>query len=207
MVEEIDIWGQQRLYGAKHAQIATPCSKGGSNLYEKMSKMVFTLMRIIVIEGWWGWSLLLITLKNIYLNMFIISAIWLFDVTFWARNKKQTNCGNSAFLMIREINNFNDLQPQIEKKSEMNYTIWTQLSVTTYYIFNSNNRPFYSCYDGIFYKFDNLLHTVSITFKFHYVFDLSYQGQSKLLWEFIQKYFFEINSDTSSTALSTLKES
>jgi len=49
-------------------------------------------------------------------------------------------------------------------------------------------------FDSIKYKVFSILHAIDVTFKLFHLFNLEYPPQSVLVWLFIQKFFFSINT-------------
>ena len=51
---------------------------------------------------------------------------------------------------------------------------------------------FYVFYDNIIYIFDSILEAYECAFQVHFVFNLTYQAQALLFWQFIQYYFYDL---------------
>ena len=110
---------------------------------------------------------------------------------------------------VLHVKAYNDYKILLEKRREK------------YYQFNITCQPikiivgetidqlseFYSVYGDISYKYKSFLEAVSTTFKIHYVLNLEYQLESKLVWQFIQQYFFKITDNYTSTSLSSFLSS
>jgi hypothetical protein len=62
----------------------------------------------------------------------------------------------------------------------------------------------YVIYDGIYYKFNNLVDAVDLCFKLIWVFNLSYQKESSLVWHFIQDFFYGIKYGKKSPKINIL---
>lgn len=112
---------------------------------------------------------------------------------------------DSQASLIRKIKSVNDIQLEVQlwKEKYLEYRISCQPFV---FMLEGNNEQttYYCTYDNIIYKFVNLKTAITCAFKIHYVFNLEYQIECKTVWQFLQLYFFEINLDIGSTALSTL---
>lgn len=60
--------------------------------------------------------------------------------------------------------------------------------------------------DAIIYRLDNLVKALDVAFKIQFVLNIEYSKECKLVWLFIQKYFYNIhlNSDKKSTSVLSL---
>lgn len=67
-------------------------------------------------------------------------------------------------------------------------------------------REYYVYYGNVSYKFENILSSVDAAFKIYNVLNLDYPRHCKLIWHFIQEYFFEIKipSDERSNGLTEI---
>lgn len=92
------------------------------------------------------------------------------------------------------------LELNARKTLHIEYKMTTQPLI----FFVESTMNFYTVFEDIVYKFDDLIHAISTAFKIHYVFNLQYQSECCLVWKFIQIYLFEIEGPTNSTSLSTL---
>lgn len=72
-----------------------------------------------------------------------------------------------------------------------------------------NLKKFYVVVDNLTFTFDNFVKALDICFKCHTVFNLNFAYESRFLWTFIQKYFYEIdlqNDCVSSDIISLLSD-
>lgn len=54
-------------------------------------------------------------------------------------------------------------------------------------------------FDGIKYKFFNILNAIDICFKIFHLFNLKYPLQCEAVWQFIQQHFYKIKNSKEST--------
>lgn len=98
----------------------------------------------------------------------------------------------SMILVAKSMDDLRHLQNQHQQK-------YNEFGLSRQPIVVVIGRVYYVAYESILYKFDRVLNAMSTAFKLHHVFNLKYQAQSILVWEFIQTYFFEINIDRMSS--------
>lgn len=100
---------------------------------------------------------------------------------------------DSQRAFIRKIETANDWALQIKNIKDTYAAHNTTLQP---FILNINNSKFCCVYENIIYTFDDILQALAVSFKLHFVFNLQYQIECKLIWELIQIYFFDIPIDT-----------
>lgn len=108
-------------------------------------------------------------------------------------NILKTTINDSINSMVIQINTQSELQPKIEeiknKFRSLDLTFQPSLLII------GELEQICVIYDEIYYKTDSILSALDICFKLFFVLNLKYSPQSAQVWQFIQKYFFEISVD------------
>lgn len=109
---------------------------------------------------------------------------------------------NSQESFLKPISSVSDIQLELNARKALHAEFKLSTQPLIFVVESSNN--YFTVYEDIVYKFDNIIHAISSAFKIHYVFNLQYQPECNLVWKLIQIHLFEIITPTNSTALSTL---
>lgn len=114
--------------------------------------------------------------------------------------------GRDSFLL--HVSTLNDLYVQIQNRIDHCFSSKQKLqplicAIGSDYV---SCNEFYVYYFGTYYKFNNIVRAVDVCFKIFHVFNLNYPHQCELVWTFIQKVIFQIdtNSDVKCSSLACL---
>jgi len=101
---------------------------------------------------------------------------------------------SSAVLHVTEINNIQNLNETLNKKSvESNSPFQPFIIVVGVDIFNL--VEFYVSFGKFFYKFNSFIIALDICFKIYQVFGIKYPNESHKVWSFLQYFFYNMKTE------------
>lgn len=112
------------------------------------------------------------------------------------RNKIKATIGDSQQGFIFRSNSIHSLHDSI-KQLRTSY-FYSDLTVQPFPIVIGNDNltlhAFYLYFENSFYKFDSLIDCIDTCFKLFHVLNLEYPKLCNGVWLYIQKYFYEIQT-------------
>lgn len=130
----------------------------------------------------------------VLLNSLLLPFAWFKNSDGNSRKKATIQDANESFcLIIPTISEYKvKVEELVGKYFENKSTI--QPFIVAVGINPESINEFYVYFDKTLYKFDNFLESLDICFKIFQVFNLKYPQACELPWNFIQQYFYEINT-------------
>lgn len=97
---------------------------------------------------------------------------------------------------IMVVHTLNDLENQLEIRREKYKKNGMKMQPFVFIIKNEIELDFdsYVYVDTFYYKCENLLSAVDLCFKIFHIFNVQYGKDCEVVWEFIQKYFYNITT-------------
>lgn len=110
--------------------------------------------------------------------------------TIWRPSIKDSQIGQ-----IQIIDTLNNLENIIKQRMDKYVSRGLQMQPFVYGIKCSNSTIFYVYVDNFTsYKCENLINAVDLCFKVYNTLNLKYSRDCEQVWEFIQKYFYGIET-------------
>lgn len=98
----------------------------------------------------------------------------------------------SQFLFISSVS---DIQRKVAERNEKYALVGLKVQPFIIIVENDgNNLEYFVWFETIIHKFENFLKSVDFCFKTFHCFNFHYPKECELVWTFIQKFFFEIET-------------
>lgn len=97
-----------------------------------------------------------------------------------------------------ELDSVADIPAAINKRKQ--FCVSHEVRLQPFLIVLNNQQQFALVGDDFSYLFDDFLVAIDIYFKIFFVFNLEYPFECQSFWEFIQKFFYDINNPAVSIA-------
>lgn len=117
-------------------------------------------------------------------------------------NKRKATIKDAQETFVLHLININNYEAKLEEITAKYYN--SELTIQPFLICVGHTlnsvTDYYVHFDKILYKFDSFLHALDFCFKLFHVLHLEYPKACQGPWTFIQKYIYEISTDSDSTS-------